>query len=171
MNLSDVKSNDGDKDDDHVVGLGVDEHDEGQGDAEVTATNEESKLLEDYTQLLKKCRKIATAIHHSSVLASLLRQKQIALDMPQHQIIHDMPTRWNTIFLMLQRILEQYEALNETFDDNINKRKFEALKLTEEDRANLFDVVSVLQSFYDATVELSASKYATLSIVLPVFIT
>jgi hypothetical protein len=65
-----------------------------------------------------------------------LRQKQIALDMPQHQIIHDMPTRWNTIFLMLQRILDQYEAFNETFDGNINRRKFEALKLNEEDRVN-----------------------------------
>ena len=122
-----------------------------------------------FKTLLQKCRKIASAMHHSTLLGGLLIQKQVALELPQHQIPHDMPTRWNSIFLMFQRIIEQHEAINETFDDNLNRRKFDNLKICEEEKNDLVDIVNVLQCFYDATLELSASKYVTISIVVPVF--
>jgi hypothetical protein len=107
--------------------------------------------LDKYKALLQKCRKIASTIHHSTVLSFLLTQNQTALCVPVHQIVHDVPTRWNSIFLMLNRILEQWEAVNATFVDYSNRRKYDDLKLTETDMQNLIDIVNVLQPFYDAT--------------------
>lgn len=130
-------------------------------------TEDEFNMLENYKNITEKCRKIAAVFHQSSVLADILREKQQALNLNQHQIVQDVPTRWNSTFLMLERIYEQYEAINEVFSEKSVKKN---MKINDYEKLMVQDIIEVLHYYFDATLELSASKYVTISVVLPTFI-
>lgn len=34
-----------------------------------------------------------------------------ALDLPEHNVILDVKTRWNSLFLMVERFMEQFDAI------------------------------------------------------------
>lgn len=61
--------------------------------------------------ILSSCRKIVGHFRHSCLAYSRLRVIQENLGLPQHRLIQDEPTRWNSSLYMLQRILEQKMAL------------------------------------------------------------
>ncbi|CAI6354380.1 unnamed protein product [Macrosiphum euphorbiae] len=61
--------------------------------------------------LLKKCRSIVTHYNHSNKSWGRLQQIQIRLNLPNHKLIQMVETRWNSVYLMLERIIEQKEAI------------------------------------------------------------
>ena len=61
--------------------------------------------------LLSASRKIVGHFNHSCKAYSCLRVIQQNLGLPQHRLIQDEPTRWNSSLYMLQRIIEQKVAL------------------------------------------------------------
>ena len=61
--------------------------------------------------LLASCRRIIGHFSHSCLVYSRLREIQENLGLPQHRLIQDEPTRWNSSLYMMQRILEQKMAL------------------------------------------------------------
>ena len=60
---------------------------------------------------LALCRKIATHFSHSTLAKEKLREIQQTLQLPEHVIIQDVQTRWNSTFYMAERMLEQKLAL------------------------------------------------------------
>ena len=42
---------------------------------------------------------------------AVLKSKQALLELPQHKLINDVPTRWNSSYDMVQRFLEQQAAI------------------------------------------------------------
>lgn len=62
--------------------------------------------------LITKCRKIVTHFSHSSLACERLKQIQKDTGCKENKLIQDVPTRWNSTLIMLERILEQKQALN-----------------------------------------------------------
>ena len=61
--------------------------------------------------ILAICRKIVGHFKHSSLAYARLREFQQNLNLPQHRLKQDEPTRWNSTLYMLQSITEQKMAL------------------------------------------------------------
>ncbi|KAJ8048482.1 Zinc finger BED domain-containing protein 4 [Holothuria leucospilota] len=63
--------------------------------------------------MLAIARRIAGHFNHSPLAHHRLKELQTKHELPEHHIIQDVPTRWNSSFYMLERILEQKNALVE----------------------------------------------------------
>jgi hypothetical protein len=80
----------------------------------------------------------------------------------KHQLIQAVPTRWNSVYQMFERFLEQKAAL--------------VLFLAEEQKFSMsFDdwtfmkiFVEILEPLYEFTVEICSEKMTTLSKVIPI---
>jgi len=64
------------------------------------------------------CRKIATHFSHSTLAKEKLRELQHTLQLPEHAIMQDVQTRWNSTYYMTERVLEQKLALVNYATDN-----------------------------------------------------
>jgi len=67
---------------------------------------------------LALCRKIATHFSHSTRAKEKLRELQRTLQLPEHAIIQDVQTRWNSTFYMIGSLLKQKLALVNYATDN-----------------------------------------------------
>lgn len=112
--------------------------------------------------VVKKSRKIVSHFKHSEQACRNLIQFQKSCDVPQHALIQDVETRWNSTYLMLARLSEQRKAINLYFlerggIENLSKQEWELVER----------LVDVLKPFYDATLEICFDD-ACISIVIPV---
>jgi hypothetical protein len=83
--------------------------------------------------------------------------------MPIKSMVQDVKTRWNSTFLMLQRFIEQKEAiaLFQTMDSGKN------FTFSQDEWQLAVDVTKLLQPAFDATVEMSGELYVSGSKVIP----
>ncbi|KAL4132161.1 hypothetical protein QTP88_009368 [Uroleucon formosanum] len=95
------------------------------------------------TDLLKRCKAIVTHYNHSNIASERLAETQKRLNLAPHKLIQMVNTRWNSIYLMLQRI-----------DWNM-----------------IEGYVILLKPVFEATKELSREDTPTLSMVLPIIYT
>ena len=63
-------------------------------------------------QALARCHSLVELFHRSWKKARDLRQKQEELDLPQYKLMGDVPTRWESTYSMISRILEQQQAIS-----------------------------------------------------------
>ncbi|XP_033017292.1 zinc finger BED domain-containing protein 4 [Lacerta agilis] len=63
--------------------------------------------------LLSIARKICERVHRSAKAREKLADLQKEYHLPQHQLIQDVPSKWNTSFHMLERLIEQKRAIDE----------------------------------------------------------
>jgi hypothetical protein len=68
----------------------------------------EQKIIKD---IIAICWQIVTHFSHSALANTKLSQLQEQNNLPKHKLIENVPTRWNSVFLMLERILEQKKAI------------------------------------------------------------
>lgn len=62
-------------------------------------------------RLLGRIRKVVSYFHRSTTAAHVLKTKQDMLQLPNHELIHNAPTRWNSTYDMVERYLEQQAAI------------------------------------------------------------
>ncbi|KAH8040937.1 hypothetical protein HPB51_013107 [Rhipicephalus microplus] len=83
------------------------------------------------------------------------------MHMAQHEVIQDVPTRWNSEYAMMERLVELRASISvELCDsdvDNLSSREWKLMAAA----------VKVLQPLDQATTELCADRYPTLSKVIP----
>uniref|UniRef100_A0A7M4F2J3 BED-type domain-containing protein n=1 Tax=Crocodylus porosus TaxID=8502 RepID=A0A7M4F2J3_CROPO len=115
------------------------------------------------SKLISKCRKVAGYFHRSVKGGKMLRDKQAELNIPQHKIMQDVETRWNSTYLMLERLMEQQKAIHEMallgeigISGPFNRAEWDTIS----------QILVVLKPFLEATETLSASD-ALLSQVIP----
>lgn len=112
------------------------------------------------------CRRIVGHFKHSVNAYKLLRQSQELLGLPKHSIIQDEPTRWNSTYYMLNRLLEQKNAILLVTPQFGNASR-QTKELTSEQWESLVPLVEALKIFEDVTKTVSSSS-VTVSEIIPI---
>lgn len=113
--------------------------------------------------MLTKCRALVTHFKQSSVSAYKLKTKQAELNVPELKIKQDVPTRWNSVYIMIERLLTIKQPLTlaladlERAPENLSGSEWLILK----------DIVPILKPALELTKLLSGEKYVTMSIIVP----
>ncbi len=117
-------------------------------------------------QVREQVSKVVTMTKTSTVAKEKLDQIQESLGMKPKKLLQDVVTRWNSLFLMLERFLKLKNAVTLFLSDagmdkdigHFGSCQWEVIE----------EAVQLLRPCYEATVELSAEKFATGSKVIPI---
>ena len=85
----------------------------------------EQRVMKD---IITNCRQITGHFNHSSLAYIKLHELQKQHNLPQHKLIQDVTTRWNSTYLMLERIYEQKTAIASYCGEIPNLPVFDANK-------------------------------------------
>ncbi|XP_015272089.1 PREDICTED: zinc finger BED domain-containing protein 4-like [Gekko japonicus] len=123
--------------------------------------NEAIKSQRMVQNLLSIARKICERVHRSAKAREKLAELQKEYHLPQHQLIQDVPSKWNTSFHMLESLIEQKRAIDEmsiecSFRELISCDQWEVMQ----------SVCHALKPFEVASREMS-THMSTLSQVIP----
>lgn len=116
---------------------------------------------QDIELILKKCRDIVGHFKRSEQASRYLRKFQHTCELPVHSLLQDIAVRWNSTYLMLERLFEQKTAINLYMAE---RGGIDVPTVGEWMIIN--NIVSVLKHFYEATLDLSADSSCA-SIVIP----
>ena len=106
-------------------------------------------------------------VHMAGVV---LKEKLKALELPQHAVILDARTRWNSLYLMVQRFTEIYIGLSAASGDPRLKKRAEKEKIervTDDDLRKGEEFVECMKILYTSTLAISTDKIPTISQILP----
>lgn len=111
--------------------------------------------------LLSCCRRIVGHFKHSSQQIDKLALKQSEQGLPNHRLIQDVVTRWNSSYYMLQRLVEHKQAiaLLSTEDEELHNLSAHQWQLAE-------SILPLLAPFEEVT-KLISSKSSTIAEVIP----
>lgn len=120
------------------------------------------------------CRTVAAArrlVSHfkkSAKATTALAEKQRELNVAEHKLVQDVATRWNSVYLMLDRLLEQRGAVSAVLTDStVSKRSDRDLELTTSQWRMAEDIVNVLKPMIKLTELLSQDMNTSLSATVP----
>ncbi|XP_049271284.1 zinc finger BED domain-containing protein 4-like [Rhipicephalus sanguineus] len=123
------------------------------------------KSSEELAAVLLKCKNIVRYVKSSCIATTKLREEQERVGkVPPLKLKQETPTRWNSIFYMLKRILDVGEVLTLT----LSKLPRAPSPLPAEDITVIEDVVELLEPFEEATKLVSGDEYTTISLAIPV---
>ncbi|KAM6895776.1 zinc finger BED domain-containing protein 4 [Xenentodon cancila] len=123
--------------------------------------NEAIKSQRMVQNLLSIARKICERVHRSAKAKEQLAELQRVHQLPENQLIQDVPSKWMTSFSMLERLVEQKKAIDEmsiecSFREIISCDQWEVM----------LSVCNALKPFEVACREMS-NRTATLGQVIP----
>jgi len=81
------------------------------GTALKLAIDDGLKMSPGIQEMLKSAKAIVAFYIRSTKATERLKELQVQLNLPDHKLITDCPTRWNSTFYMLQHLLEQKSAI------------------------------------------------------------
>jgi len=111
--------------------------------------------------LLKSAKAIVGHFNRSTVAQHLLSGVQTQLQLPQHQLMKECTTRWNSTYYMLERLLEQRRAVTTTLPETNC-----SVELTMHQWTLLGHLVALLRPFEEFSREFERQD-ACLSLVIP----
>jgi hypothetical protein len=109
--------------------------------------------------------KLISGFNRSSKRKREFKEQQSKLGLPQHQPIHDEPTRWGSTYEMVERFLEQQSAMCAVL---ANDRKTWHLMPKDRDISIVETVEQVLRPLNQYTDALSGETSVTVSCVQPI---
>ncbi|KAL6456345.1 hypothetical protein MHYP_G00348880 [Metynnis hypsauchen] len=77
--------------------------------------------IERVAAALSRLRKTVSAFSRSPKMCRQLKKKQKDLQLPEHKLIHDEPTRWDSAYEMVARFLQQQQAVSSVLADDRKK--------------------------------------------------
>lgn len=122
---------------------------------------------EEIQIMLKKASLIVSHFKHSALAIKALLNEQKQLQLPEHRLIQSCSTRWNSTYYMLDRLVEQKEAIVNVITNSIKSRTNDNLLLLEKEWDEVKQIVKILTPFEKVTTVLSSQKFTSLSMVRP----
>lgn len=117
----------------------------------------EQRVVKD---MITNCKKIVGHFSHSSLACSKLSTLQKQHELPEHKLVQDVSTRWNSTYFMLDRLCEQKKAVASYCVDTANMPVLDANKW------NLIaKLTRLLKVFHNTTVRLSDRSSAASEII------
>lgn len=116
-------------------------------------------------EILIKVRKMVTFFHKSPKATEMLRETQSQLNLPNHKLIQDVSTRWNSSLDMLERFWEQQPAVLNAMLSRKMKKGEAVVTLTEDDMILIPEIIKLMTPLKTATTLLSEEKNPTLSMI------
>nr|XP_046245767.1 uncharacterized protein LOC124059629 isoform X2 [Scatophagus argus]XP_046245768.1 uncharacterized protein LOC124059629 isoform X2 [Scatophagus argus]XP_046245769.1 uncharacterized protein LOC124059629 isoform X2 [Scatophagus argus] len=118
-----------------------------------------------------KIRAVVVWIKRSSTAKKVLQEKQQLLNLRRQSLVLDVQTRWTSLYLMVERFVEQYAAIQATCTDpqikqSVEKRRLETL--TDDDHRKAEEFVRVMKPVYTSSLCVSADKSPTCSQIFPI---
>ncbi|KAK7893152.1 hypothetical protein WMY93_022304 [Mugilogobius chulae] len=84
-----------------------------------------------------RVRSIVVWIKRCHMAKVVLREKQQLLNLPPHALIMDVKTRWNSLYLMVERFYEQFPAIQAEFIDLMSVLYTSTLCVSSENKPNI----------------------------------
>ncbi|XP_051976953.1 zinc finger BED domain-containing protein 4-like [Xyrauchen texanus] len=113
---------------------------------------------------LGAARSLVEHFRRSELANTKLKEKQQQMNTPEHKLIQDVTTRWNSTYFMVERLLEQRWPVTATLSDpEVTPRGKHYFDLKPDQWSLLEELTQGLQPFQCATEFLSGQEYTTLS--------
>jgi hypothetical protein len=125
--------------------------------------NDGIKQFPQFNVVFEKAKAITTHFRHSAKDTKKLMSLELTFGLQQLKLKQECQTRWNTRYLMLQRLLTVKEPVSAIL---INQTKIANLLPNEWQMAE--HIVTVLAPFERVTTIMSGAKYPTVSMVIPI---
>lgn len=119
-------------------------------------------------RLLRRIRSIVAFFRKSTAASHVLKEKQRLLNLPEHKLMTDVATRWNSAHDMLEWFIEQQAAICAALlSAEVRKNAKDLWTLNDEDLSCAENVAKALKPLKVATHVMSEEKTPTLSIIAP----
>lgn len=112
------------------------------------------------SKVIANCKRIVKHFKHSTKGTKTLKECQMAAKVPQHRLIQSEPTRWDSTYLMIARLIEQRPAISLA-----SSRLEVPAELTQSQWNYLEKVEQTLKIFYEATKILSKKETSASEII------
>lgn len=121
-------------------------------------------------QILITASSIVSHFKHSTIAIKALQAAQEKLKMPKQKLIQSVRTRWNSVYAMVERLIESRQCIRIVLDDRTTTTRKTAISLElSESRWELLEqLVKVLKPFDLVTKVLSSETTPTISTVHPI---
>ena len=104
------------------------------------------------SHLLARMRQVVGYFHRSAVAIAILKEEQKLLQLPEHKLVIDVATRWNSAVDMISRYLEQQPAVYAALTSKeLRKREKDISTLSERELTSAEELVAVLTPLKIAT--------------------
>lgn len=115
-------------------------------------------------------KKIVSLFHHSYKASNALEEQQRALGLSVLKLIQSCPTRWNSVYSMLDRLLLNRVPVENVLANRkiVSRATAEQLEITEREWTFISELIIVLKPLQVATTVLCSNSHTPISIVNPV---
>lgn len=119
------------------------------------------KSQPEVQQMIAAARRIVTHFNHSGLAEQKLKSIQQELNLPNHQLVQDVSTRWNSTYYLMERLLEQKRAVSLYITDHET-----LINLTHAQWELLEQCIKLLKPFEEIT-KITSSGISCISEVIP----
>ncbi|CAM4555269.1 unnamed protein product [Leuciscus chuanchicus] len=127
-------------------------------------------VLPDVSKAIDAARRVVSHFRHSAVATCALRKRQEQLGIRPNKLQTDCAVRWNSTYIMIQRLFEQRIAVQSVLaDETVTKPAIQkSLSLRASHWEMLEQLIPVLQPLAKATEIMCAELHVGLSFIFPV---
>ena len=119
--------------------------------------------IDEVQELIDQVKNVVSFFHRSTKASEKLRQIQTSFLLPEHKLIQQVSTRWNSSYYMLDRYLEQYEPIQMA----LSSQGRLDLAIPIEKNELIKQIITILHPFEAVTTELSSEKHVSASKIIP----
>ena len=115
--------------------------------------------IPELSTVITKVKNVVSFFHRSTKATDKLHDIQTRMNIFHHKLIQHVETRWNSVYFMLERYLEQEEAIRTT----LCWMDHSDLCIPSDNNQMMTDVMAILKSLESITREMSGEMYVSAS--------